>query len=105
MPRCPLCGRYWGISGLYADIVKPSKMTHLGHWAVPSVTDCLLFSCSPFVIVRIDRGDLVWINVTTNPTAEWIARQITEAFPWDGAPRCMIRDRDEVPTGSDAVCL
>jgi hypothetical protein len=33
------------------------------------------------------------INVTTSPTAEWIARQITEAFPWDGAPRYMIRDR------------
>jgi transposase InsO family protein len=45
-----------------------------------------------FVIVRIDRRDLVWINVTTNPTAEWIARQITEAFPWDGAPGYMIRD-------------
>jgi hypothetical protein len=49
-----------------------------------------------FVIVRIDRRDLVWINVTTNPTAEWIARQITEAFPWDGAPGYMIRDRDRI---------
>jgi hypothetical protein len=41
-----------------------------------------------FVIVRLDRRDLVWINVTRNPTAEWVARQITEAFPWDGAPGC-----------------
>jgi hypothetical protein len=49
-----------------------------------------------FVIVRIDRRDLVWINVTTNPTAEWIARQITEAFPWDSAPGYMIRDRDRI---------
>src|ERR1700737_3012113 len=49
-----------------------------------------------FVIVRIDRRDLAWINVTTNPTAEWIARQITEAFPWDGAPGYMIRDRDRI---------
>jgi hypothetical protein len=48
------------------------------------------------VIVRIDRRELSWINVTTNPTAEWIARQITEAFPWDGAPRYMIRDRDRI---------
>jgi transposase InsO family protein len=32
--------------------------------------------------------------VTANPTAEWIARQITEAFPWDEAPRYLIRDRD-----------
>jgi transposase InsO family protein len=49
-----------------------------------------------FVIVRLHRRDLVWINVTANPTAEWVARQITEAFPWDGAPRYMIRDRDRI---------
>src|SRR5229473_3192666 len=49
-----------------------------------------------FVIVRLHRRDLVWINVTTNPTAEWVARQVTEAFPWDEAPRYMIRDRDRV---------
>ena len=40
--------------------------------------------------------DLVWINVTANPTAEWVARQITEAFPWDEAPRYLIRDRDRI---------
>ena len=49
-----------------------------------------------FVILRLDRRDLVWIGVTTNPTAEWVARQITEAFPWDDAPRFMIRDRDRI---------
>jgi transposase InsO family protein len=38
----------------------------------------------------------VWINVTRNPTAESVARQITEAFPWDGAPGYMIRDRDRI---------
>src|SRR5216684_865161 len=48
-----------------------------------------------FVIVRIDRRDLVWINATTNPTAEWVARQITEAFPWDDAPGYMIRDPEQ----------
>ena len=49
-----------------------------------------------FVIVGLDRRDLVWINVTANPTAEWIARQITEAFPWDEAPQHDIRDRDRI---------
>jgi transposase InsO family protein len=49
-----------------------------------------------FIIVRLDRRDLVWINVTANPTAEWIARQITEAFPWDEAPHYLIRDRDRL---------
>jgi hypothetical protein len=44
------------------------------------------------VIVRLVRRDLVLINVTTHPTAEWIARQITEAFPWNEAPRYLIRE-------------
>jgi transposase InsO family protein len=50
----------------------------------------------PLVIVRLDRRDLVWITVTANPTAEWVERQIPEAFPWDSAPRYMIRDRDRI---------
>src|SRR6201988_5353085 len=62
-------------------------------FVVPTIGFKLLYG---LVIVRLDRRDLVWINVTTNPTAEWIARQITEAFPWDGAPRFMIRDRDRI---------
>ena len=62
-------------------------------FAVPTIGFKLLYS---FVIIRLDRRDLVWINVTTNPTAEWVARQITEAFPWDGAPGYMIRDRDRI---------
>ena len=45
---------------------------------------------------RLDRRDLVWINVTQNPTAEWIARQLTEAFPWNETPRYLIRDRDRI---------
>jgi hypothetical protein len=48
------------------------------------------------VIMRLHRRDLVWINATANPTAEWVARQITEAFPWDGDPLHMIRDRDRI---------
>jgi transposase InsO family protein len=60
---------------------------------VPTIGFDLLYA---FAIVRLDRRDLVWINVTTNPTAEWVARQITEAFPWDMASRYMIRDRDRI---------
>jgi transposase InsO family protein len=44
----------------------------------------------------VARRLLVWTEVTANPTAEWIARQITEAFPWDDAPKYIIRDRDAV---------
>src|SRR5471030_2875645 len=62
-------------------------------FVVPTIGFDLLYA---FVVVRLDRRDLVWINVTRNPTAEWVARQITEAFPWDGAPGYMIRDRDRI---------
>ena len=62
-------------------------------FVVPTIGFDLLYA---FVIVRLDRRDLVWINVTTSPTAEWIARQLTEAFPWNAAPRYLVRDRDQI---------
>jgi transposase InsO family protein len=62
-------------------------------FVVPTIGFSLLYA---FVIVRLDRRDLVWTNVTTNPTAEWIARQLTEAFPWSTAPRYLVRDRDRI---------
>jgi len=62
-------------------------------FVVPTIGFDLLYA---FVIVRLGRRDLVWINVTANPTAEWVAHQITEAFPWDRAPRYLIRDRDRI---------
>ena len=61
-------------------------------FVVPTIGFKLLYG---IVIMRLDRRYLVWTNVTTNPTAEWIARQITEAFPWDQAPRYLLRDRDK----------
>src|SRR3984893_2796564 len=62
-------------------------------FVVPTIGFKLLYA---FVVVRLDRRDLVWIDVTANPPAEWVARQITEAFPWNEAPRYMIRDRDRI---------
>jgi transposase InsO family protein len=72
---------------------------HLPHIAamdlcvVPTIGFNLLYV---LVIVRLARRELVWINVTAHPTAEWIAQQISEAFPWNEAPRYLIRDRDAV---------
>lgn len=71
-----------------------NHVPHIGAidlFVVPTVGFKLLYG---LVIIRLQRRHLVWINVTANPTAEWIARQITEAFPWDQAPRYLIRDRD-----------
>ena len=60
-------------------------------FVVPTIGFKLLYG---LVILRLERRRLVWTNVTANPTADWIARQITEAFPWGEAPRYLIRDRD-----------
>src|SRR5229473_3268337 len=60
-------------------------------FVVPTIGFKLLYG---LVVLRLGRRQLVWTNVTAHPTAEWIARQITEAFPWDAAPRYLIRDRD-----------
>jgi hypothetical protein len=45
------------------------------------------------VIIQLARRELVWTAVTAHPTAERIAQQVTEAFPWNEAPRYLIRDR------------
>src|ERR1700730_6337532 len=60
---------------------------------VPTISFAQLYV---LVIVRLVRRELVWINVTAHPTAEWIAQQVTEAFPWNEVPRYMIRDRDGI---------
>jgi transposase InsO family protein len=62
-------------------------------FVVPTISFNLLYV---LVIVRLARRELVWINVTAHPTAEWIAQQITEAFPWHEPPRYLIRDRDKI---------
>ena len=71
-----------------------NHVPHIGAidlFVVPTAGFKLLYG---LVIIRLQRRHLVWINVTANPTAEWIARQISEAFPWEYAPRYLIRDRD-----------
>jgi hypothetical protein len=60
-------------------------------FVVPTVTFKLLYG---FLVLRHDRRLLVHFNVTAHPTADWVARQIKEAFPFDEAPRYLIRDRD-----------
>src|SRR5260221_7316652 len=59
----------------------------------PTICFDLLYA---FVIVRLGRRDLIWINVTATPTAEWVARQITEVFAGYEAPHFLIRDGDRI---------
>jgi hypothetical protein len=60
-------------------------------FVVPTITFQLLFV---FVILDHDRRRPIHFAVTSNPTAEWTARQLLEAFRWDNAPRYLLRDRD-----------
>ena len=47
-----------------------------------------------FVIIGHGRRQLLWFAVTRHPTAEWLAQQIVEAFPWETAPVYLVRDND-----------
>jgi hypothetical protein len=58
---------------------------------VPTIAFEQLFA---FLVLGHGRRRLLWIAVTRNPTADWLAGQITEAFPWDWAPRYLVRDND-----------
>lgn len=58
---------------------------------VPTLTFECLFA---FLVVGHGRRRLLWFAVTRHPTAEWLARQIVEAFPWDAAPTYLVRDND-----------
>jgi hypothetical protein len=62
-------------------------------FVVPTIAFQRLFA---FLVLGHERRRLLWFAVTRNPTADWLARQITEAFPWDGAPKYLIRDNDRV---------
>jgi transposase InsO family protein len=60
---------------------------------VPTISFRLLYG---FLILRHSRRDILWLGVTARPNAEWIARQLTEAYGWQHAPQYIVRDRDRV---------
>src|ERR1700704_172932 len=61
----------------------------------PCVVPILAFErLFAFLVLGHGRRQLLWFAVTRHPTAEWLARQITEAFPWASAPAYLVRDND-----------
>jgi len=60
-------------------------------FVVPTIAFGQLFA---FLVLGHGRRQLLWFAVTRHPTAEWLACQITEAFPWDRAPTYIVRDND-----------
>jgi len=62
-------------------------------FTVPTVTFKVLFV---FIMLAHERRRIIHFNITEHPAAQWTAQQIVEAFPWDTAPRYLLRDRDSI---------
>src|ERR1700736_2591202 len=62
-------------------------------FVVPTISFRLLYG---FLILQHCRRELLWLGVTARPSADWIARQLTEAYGWQQTPRYIVRDRDRV---------
>lgn len=60
---------------------------------VPTVRFTMLYV---LVFLSVDRRRVIHFNVTEHPTAAWTAQQVAEAFPWDTAPKYLLRDRDRI---------
>jgi putative transposase len=73
-------------------------MVAMDFFVVPTVPYKVLFV---LVILAHERRCVVHCHVTAHPTAVWTAQQVVEAFPWDEAPRYLLRDRDRIP----ALCF
>jgi transposase InsO family protein len=67
------------------------ELVSIDFFVVPTVAFKVLYV---FIILAHARRRIVHFNVTEHPTAQWTAHQISEAFPWEAAPRYLIRDRD-----------
>ena len=68
-------------------------LVSIDFFTVPTVTFKVLFV---FVVLAHERRRVIHFNVTESPSAKWTAQQIVEAFPWDTAPRYLLRDRDGI---------
>ena len=66
-------------------------LTAIDMFVVVTATFRLLYA---LIVLGHDRRKVIHFDVTENPTQDWLARQMTEAFPWDTAPRYLLRDRD-----------
>jgi transposase InsO family protein len=69
------------------------SMVSVDFFTVPTIRFQILYV---FLVLAHDRRRIVHFAVTAHPTAEWTAQQLREAFPWDTAPRYLLRDRDRI---------
>jgi len=69
------------------------QLASIDFFTVPTVTFQILYC---FIVLRHNQRKIVHFNITTNPTSQWTAQQIKEAFPYDQSPKYLIRDRDVI---------
>jgi hypothetical protein len=69
------------------------QLVSVDFFVVPTITFKVLFV---FVVLSHERRRILHFNVTEHPTQFWTAQQIVEAFPYDTAPRYLLRDRDKI---------
>ena len=68
-------------------------MVSVDFFTVPTIRFQVLYV---FLVLAHDRRRILHFAVTAHPTAEWTAQPLREAFPWDSAPRFLLRDRDRI---------
>ena len=73
-----------------------TELVALDFFTVPTVGFKVLFV---LVLLAYARRKVIHFNVTAHPTAQWTARQLVEAFPWETAPKYLLRDRDAIYGG------
>jgi transposase InsO family protein len=69
------------------------SLVSVDFFTVPTIRFQVLYV---FLVLAHERRRIVHFAVTAHPTAEWAAQQLREAFPWDSAPRFLLRDRDRI---------
>ena len=69
------------------------NLVSVDFFVVPTIRFQVLYV---FLVLAHERRRIVHLAVTAHPTAEWTAHQLREAFPWESAPRYLLRDRDRI---------
>jgi hypothetical protein len=90
--RCSQCGRRKRVR--LSLLILLGKSAYRGWVRVVRQNHRMIGGDRVFWSLGHGRRQLLWFEVTRHPTAEWLARQITEAFPWASAPAYLVRDND-----------
>src|SRR6201997_585809 len=69
------------------------NLVSVDFFTVPTIRFQVLYV---FLVLAHERRRILHFNATAHPTAKWTAQQLRDAFPWDAAPRYLLRDRDRI---------